>query len=197
MISRGMGRRFMLVMVLMLGCHSLISVQTQRLRVRHDLGGDFILNGHHGEPVGLKDFRGKIVLLYFGYTTCPDICPATLSHLKLLMQRLETQLDRVQVIFISIDPERDTLERLNDYLPFFHPSFLGLRGSELETMETARLFRVKYFLEYTESSAGYSMAHTDAVFLLDHFGRYRGRYQTRWALEDLVQDVRLLLASAE
>ena len=113
------------------------------------------------------------------------------------MQRLETQQDRVQVLFISVDPERDTLERLNVYLPFFHPSFLGLRGSELKTMETARLFRVKYFREYTDSSAGYSMAHTDAVFLLDHLGRYRGRYQTRWALEDLVQDVRLLLASAE
>ena len=110
--------------------------------------------------MGLKDFCGKIVLLYFGYTTCPDICPATLSHLKLLMQRLETQQDRVQVLFISIDPERDTLERLNDYLPFFHPSFLGLRGSELETMETARIYRVKYFREYTDSSAGYSMAHT-------------------------------------
>ena len=187
----------MLVLILVFGCHSLISAQTQRLRVRHDLGGDFILNGHHGEPVGLKDFHGKIVLLYFGYTTCPDICPATLSHLKLLMHRLETQQDRVQVLFISIDPERDTLERLNDYLPFFHPSFLGLRGSELETMETARLYRVKYFREYTDSSAGYSMAHTDAVFLMDHLGRYRGRYQTRWALEDLVQDVRLLLASAE
>ena len=104
MITRGIGRRFMLVMVLLLGCHSLISAQTQRLRVRHDLGGDFILNGHHGEPVGLKDFRGKIVLLYFGYTTCPDICPATLSHLKLLMHRLETQQDRVQVLFISVDP---------------------------------------------------------------------------------------------
>ena len=101
------------------------------------------------------------------------------------------------MLFISIDPERDTLERLNDYLPFFHPSFLGLRGSELETKETARLYRVKYFREYTESSAGYSMAHTDAVFLLAHFGRYRGRYQTRGALEDLVQDFRLLLASAE
>ena len=77
----------MLVMVLVLGCQSLISAQTQRLRVRHDLGGDFILSGHHGEPVGLKDFRRKIVLLYFGYTTCPDICHATLSHLKLLMQK--------------------------------------------------------------------------------------------------------------
>ena len=101
------------------------------------------------------------------------------------------------MLFISIDPKRDTLERLNDYLPFFHPTFLGLRGSELETKETARLYRVKYFREYTDSSAGYSMSHTDAVFLLDHLGRCRGRYQIRRALEDLVQDVRLLLASAE
>ena len=157
----------MLVMVLVLGCHSLISAQTQRLRVRHDLGGDFILNGYHGEPMGLRDFCGKIVLLYFGYTTCPDICPATLSHLKLLMHRLETQQDRVQVLFISIDPERDTLERLNDYLPFFHPSFLGIRGSELETMETARIYCVKYFREYTDSSAGYSMAHLVCRLLLE------------------------------
>ena len=100
-------------------------------------------------PWGWSDFRGNIVLLYFDYTTCPDICPATLSHLKLLMHRLETEQDRVQVLFISIDPERDTLERLNDYLPFFHPTFLGLRGSELKTKETASLYRVKYFREYT------------------------------------------------
>ena len=76
----------------------------------------------------------------------------------------------------SIDSERDTLERLNDYLPFFHLSFLGLRGCELKTRETGRLYRVKYFREYTDSSAGYSITHTDVVFLLDHFGCYRGRY---------------------
>ncbi len=176
--------------------HNVVA-QTDRLRVRHDLGGGFTLSGHHGEPVALQDFRRKIVLLYFGYTTCPDICPATLSHLKLLMKELGPEQKKVKVLFITIDPERDTLEKLKNYLPFFHPSFVGLRGSPLETAQTARQYHVQYFQENIESEAGYLMAHTDAVFLLDHLGRYRGRYQTRWTLEDLIDDVQLLLGSAE
>ncbi len=172
-----------------------VTAQTERLRVRHDLGGDFTLTTHHGEKAGLQDYRGQVVLLYFGYTTCPDVCPMTLSHLKMAISRLGERAEKVQVLFVTIDPERDTPERLRDYVPFFHTNFIGLTGTPDEITKTAELYRVQYFREASPSAAGYFMAHTDAVFLVDQYGRYRGRYQTKWALEDLQTDIRLLLAS--
>ena len=158
-----------------------------------NFGGDFSLTGPEGKTVSLEDFRKKLVLIYFGYTFCPDVCPVTLSNLKLLMLSLEEKAEDVQVIFISIDPERDTFQKLKDYVPYFHPTFIGLTGSEAELASVAKKYQTFYLKQKVESEAGYLMAHTDVVILVDQKGRFRGRYKSKYDLDKLKTDIRWLL----
>ena len=158
-----------------------------------NFGGDFSLTGPEGETVSLEDFRNKVVLIYFGYTFCPDVCPITLSNLKMLMLSLEEKAEDVQVIFISIDPERDTFQKLKDYVPYFHPTFIGLTGSEAELASVAKKYQTFYLKQKVESEAGYLMAHSDVVILVDQNGRFRGRYKSKYDLDKLTTDIRWLL----
>ena len=158
-----------------------------------NFGGDFSLTGPEGKTVSLEDFRKKLVLIYFGYTFCPDVCPVTLSNLKLLMLSLEEKAEDVQVIFISIDPERDTYQKLKDYVPYFHPTFIGLTGSEADLASVAKKYQTFYLKQKVESEAGYLMAHTDVVILVDPNGRFRGRYKSKYDLDKLKTDIRWLL----
>ena len=158
-----------------------------------NFGGDFSLTGPEGKTVSLEDFRNKVVLIYFGYTFCPDVCPITLSNLKMLMLSLEEKAEDVQVIFISIDPERDTFQKLKDYVPYFHPTFIGLTGSEAELASVAKKYQTFYLKQKVESEAGYLMAHTDVVILVDQNGRFRGRYKSKYDLDKLTTDIRWLL----
>ena len=160
-----------------------------------NFGGDFSLTGPEGKTVSLEDFRKKLVLIYFGYTFCPDVCPVTLSNLKLLMLSLQEKAEDVQVIFISIDPERDTYQKLKDYVPYFHPTFIGLTGSEADLTAVAKKYQTIYLKQKVESEAGYLMAHTDVVILVDQNGRYRGRYKSKYDLDKLTKDIRWLLES--
>ena len=158
-----------------------------------NFGGDFSLTGPEGKTVSLEDFRNKVVLIYFGYTFCPDVCPITLSNLKMLMLSLEEKAEDVQVIFISIDPERDTFQKLKDYVPYFHPTFIGLTGSEAELASVAKKYQTFYLKQKVESEAGYLMAHSDVVILVDQNGRFRGRYKSKYDLDKLPTDIRWLL----
>ncbi len=158
-----------------------------------NFGGDFSLTGPEGKTVSLRDFRNKVVLIYFGYTFCPDICPITLSNLKLIMLDLGEKAKDVQVIFISIDPERDNYQKLKDYVPYFHPTFVGLTGSEADIAAVAKKFQTFYLKQKVESEAGYLMAHRDVIILVDQNGRFRGRYKSKYDLGKLTTDVRWLL----
>ena len=160
-----------------------------------NFGGDFSLTGPEGKTFSLEDFRNKLLLIYFGYTFCPDVCPITLSNLKLLMLGLQEKADDVQVIFVSIDPERDTFEKLKDYVPYFHPTFIGLTGSESEIAAVAKKYQTIYLKQKVESEAGYLIAHTDVVILVDQNGKYRGRYKSKFDLDKLTTDIRWLLES--
>ena len=158
-----------------------------------NFGGDFSLTGPEGKTVSLEYFRNKIVLVYFGYTFCPDVCPITLSKLKLIMLDLGKKAEEVQVIFISIDPERDTYQRLKDYVPYFHPTFIGLTGTEADIAAVAKKYQTIYLKQIVESEAGYLMAHTDVVILVDQNGRYRGRYKSKFDMGKLTKDINRLL----
>jgi len=170
-------------------------VEKEPLRIYENRGGDFELTGPDGKEISSESLRGKVILIYFGYTYCPDVCPMSLSHLKLGMLELEEQAKEVQVLFVSIDPERDTPEKLKEYVPYFHPKFIGLTGSVNDVAEVAKQYGSHYFKQYVESVEGYFMAHTDAVFLVDQEGRYRGRYKTEWDMEKLISDIKWLLNS--
>lgn len=138
------------------------------------IGGDFQLTGHHGKPVKLSDLNGEVVMLSFGYTFCPDVCPTTLLEMANARKKLGEKGEKVRGVFISVDPERDTPKRLAEYIGFFDPSFLGLTGSLEKLEETADLFHAR-FQRKTEkgTQASYLVMHTSHMFLIDRKGRAR------------------------
>ncbi|MDO8291715.1 MAG: SCO family protein [Gallionella sp.] len=153
---------------------------------------DFRLTDHNGKTRTLADFRGKAVALFFGYTHCPDVCPTTLADLAQTMQLLDKDADKVQVLFITVDPERDKPEMMVKYVPAFHPSFLGLYGDAQATSQAARAFYVAYQKQPTTS--GYNMDHSVGTFLIDPNGKVRLRAPLAQRADWLADDIRLLLA---
>jgi protein SCO1/2 len=156
---------------------------------------DFHLTDHNGKPRSLSDFRGKVVAMFFGYTHCPDVCPTTLADLAQTMRLLGADAKKVQVLFVTIDPERDTQELLAEFVPAFDPSFLGLYGDAKATAEAAKNFRVDY--QKVPSKKGYFMDHTTFTYLIDTQGKLRLMAGDRETSEWLAQDIRQLLASAQ
>ena len=136
-------------------------------------GRDFALTGHDGKPRTLADFRGKAVAIFFGFTHCPDVCPTALSTAAEAMRRLGPDAARVQVLFVTIDPERDTPELLARYVPAFHPSFLGLYGDAEATARVAKEFKVLYRKVPGQTPDTYTMDHSAGMFVFDPQGRLR------------------------
>jgi protein SCO1/2 len=147
----------------------------------------------NGEPFRLSDQRGKIVLLFFGYTTCPDVCPTTLAGLKLVMDGLGDAADSVQVVFISVDPDRDTPEKIQKYAEHFNPNFIGLTGSLEELQKIWDGYGVFRSVTQTDSALGYTVDHTARVTLVDGDGNLRLSYGFQTPVEDIVHDIKLLL----
>lgn len=135
------------------------------------LGGPFSLVNQNGEKVDQRLFTGKPTLLFFGYTHCPDICPTKLFEVAQLMQKLGKDADRLNIVFTSIDPERDSPELLKDYLGSFDPRFVGLTGSPEAIASFAKSWRA-YYRKAEPSENGYSMDHTAALYLLDKSGQF-------------------------
>lgn len=135
-------------------------------------GGDFRLQSAAG-PLALEDLRGKVVVLYFGYTFCPDICPTGLALLSAALEQMEPgELAQVQSLFVSVDPDRDDLQRLAEYAAFFHPGILGLTGNPVElTAVAARYGAVYRKVEQKESAAGYLIDHSAFTYVIDRSGQ--------------------------
>lgn len=134
-------------------------------------GGDFALESWAGE-VALADFRGKVVLLYFGYTWCPDVCPTNLAFISGALNRLvPEELAAVQVLFVSVDPHRDTSQRLKRYAAYFHPNILGVTGTAQELAAVASLYGATYRRVAVESAAGYLVDHSSYTYVIDPQGR--------------------------
>ncbi len=155
---------------------------------------DFRLTDHNGKTRTLADFRGKAVALFFGYTHCPDVCPTTLADLAQVMRLLGKDADRVQVLFITVDPERDTPEMLAQYVPAFHPSFLGLHGDAQATAQVAKAFYIAY--EKRPTASGYNVDHSTGTFLVDPRGKVRLRAPFAQRADWLAEDIRKLLGGA-
>jgi protein SCO1/2 len=140
---------------------------------RGPIGGPFALIDHAGKPRTDKDFRGKLLLIYFGYTNCPDICPADLMQIGLAVTGLGRAGEAVQPLFITLDPERDTAARLADYVPLFHPRLIGLTGSAEEIRSVALAFKV-YYAKFPPDTVDYVVDHSSFVYLIDGAGKYIG-----------------------
>jgi protein SCO1/2 len=155
---------------------------------------DFRLTDHNGKTRTLADFRGKAVVIFFGYTQCPDVCPTTMAELKAVLQQLGPDAQRVQVLFVTLDPERDTRELLANYVPAFDPSFLGLYGDLETTAKTAKEFRVFYQKQPGPTPSSYTLDHTAGSYVFDPQGRVRLFVRHGDGGANLVADLRALLA---
>lgn len=133
------------------------------------LGGDFQLTDQNGQPFHLHQLRGKVVLLFFGYTYCPDVCPTELASLAAVFEALEERAAEVQGVFVTVDPERDTPQVLNNYVRYFHAGLLGLTGSAAEIERVAQQYHVKY-RRHERDGGDYAMDHSAQLYVIDREG---------------------------
>lgn len=152
------------------------------------------LTDHTGRRLASADFSGRVVVVFFGYTQCPDICPTALSMMQETLRLLGEAADRVQVLFVTVDPERDTPELLASYVPWFDPRFLGLYGDAATTLAVAKEFRVFYSKVKGGSAVGYSIDHTAGSYVLDPTGKLRLLIPHDANPQNVAADLRLLLA---
>ena len=175
------------------------------LPVHDGVGGEFSAVSSLGRKVSLSEFRGKAVLLFFGYTSCQDVCPATLAHLKALLKRIDPRSGEVQVLLVTVDPENDTAEHLKEYLAQFDPRFIGLTGKREETDRIAKLFLVKHDRSHgielstehnrtkTPVESSYLYSHSQQIYLLDKAGRTRALFFVGSPLDEMRAAVLALL----
>jgi protein SCO1/2 len=160
-----------------------------------EMGGELRLTGHDGKPRSLADFRGKVVVVSFGFTHCPDVCPTTLADLASAMKRLGDDARRVQVLFVTVDPKRDTAELLRQYVPAFSPDFLGLYGDAAATEKVTKDFRVYAHERAGKDAADYSVDHSAQIYVIDREGKLRLLISPGATPEAIASDVKVLLNS--
>lgn len=159
-----------------------------------DYAKDFALTDHTGKPRTLADFKGKVVVMFFGYTQCPDVCPTTMLEMANVMKELGSDADKVQVLFVTVDPERDTQEILSQYVPAFDKRFLGLRGDLEATEKVAKEFKVFYQKVPGKQPGSYTMDHTAGSYVFDPQGHIRLFVKHGQRPETLTHDIKLLLS---
>jgi protein SCO1 len=163
---------------------------------RGPIGGPFALIDHTGKPRTDEDFRGKLLLIYFGYSFCPDVCPADLQQIGLAIDKLGPEGETVQPLFITVDPERDTFAHLADYVPFFHPRLIGLTGNAEQIASVARAYKV-YYAKYPPGSPDYVIDHSSFIYLVDEAGRYVGFFPPGTPADRMIEIIRLHLPGAQ
>lgn len=136
------------------------------------IGGPFTLSDHTGKRVTESDYRGKFMLVFFGYTYCPDICPAELQVVAAALDELGDKAKEIQPIFITVDPERDTVEQMGEYVENFHPTQVGLTGSSEEIAKVAKAYRVYYARVEDQGDGDYLMDHSSILYLMDRDGKF-------------------------
>jgi protein SCO1/2 len=158
-----------------------------------DLGGDFVLQSHTGGPFRLSSLRGQVVLLFFGYTYCPDVCPTTVATMAQVQRLLGPRSERVVSLFVSVDPERDTVERLREYVGHFESRMVAVTGTAEQLHEVVKKYGAYYEKAASDSASSYTVDHTSRVYLIDAQGRvrYLFRYGDEAAL--IAQGVELAL----
>ncbi|ATX80096.1 protein SCO1/2 [Mariprofundus aestuarium] len=156
---------------------------------------DFTLQSVLG-PVSLHDFKGKTVLLFFGYTHCPDICPATMNNVAMALKSLGSLSDQIQVLFVTVDPDRDTAEHLAKYVAFFHPSIIGLTGTSDQIKQTTAAYDAEFFKQGGDAETGrYEVIHTSMLFMINSEGELLDIMSHHTAPDDIAIALRKWLNS--
>lgn len=181
------------------GCHSKPPFELLDV-TGADFARDFALTDHTGKPRTLADFRGKVVIMFFGFTHCPDMCPTELADFAQLMKKLGTNgedaASRVQVLFVTIDPERDTQDVLAKFVTYFDKSFIGLYGDAAATAKVAQEFHVIYQKQPIGKDGDYTMDHSTGTYVFDTNGKLRVYGNYGYPQDALLHDVQLLLRGA-
>lgn len=186
-------RRFLLALLFLAACSSPAHFHATDV-TGADFGRDLSLTDHTGKPRHLADFKGKVVAVFFGYTQCPDVCPTTLATMAEVMKSLGSSADKLQVLFVTLDPERDTHEVLTAYVPRFNPGFLGLSGDPAATAAVAKEYKLFYQKQPGNSPGSYTLDHTAATYLYDPQGRLRLYVAYGTPAADIADDVKQLIA---
>jgi protein SCO1/2 len=155
---------------------------------------DFALTDHNGKPRTLADFKGKVVVMFFGYTQCPDVCPTTMAELAAVMKELGPKADQVQVLFVTVDPARDTPALLKEYVPAFDPRFLGLYGDAAATAKVAKDFKVFVGKVEGATPGSYTIDHTAGSYVFDRDGKLRLFVRNGQGPAPIAHDLKILLS---
>jgi protein SCO1 len=155
---------------------------------------DFRLVDDHGKPVTGQNYRGKVVLLYFGYTHCPDVCPLTLAQLHVVMQRLGPLADGARILFVSVDPARDTPEVMHAYVNAFDPRAVGLSGAPRDIEALSKRYRSAFTREPDGPNGQYEVSHSSAIYIFDRDGKARLLSTPDRTQDELVHDLHLMLS---
>lgn len=156
---------------------------------------EFSLTNDQGKTVTAADYKGKVVLLYFGYTHCPDVCPLTMAHLHVVMQRLGKLADGARILFVSVDPGRDTPEVLHAYVNAFDPHAVGLTGKPRDIETLVKRYRSAFTREPASKDGNYEVSHSSAIYVFDRDGKPRVLFTPADSQDDLVHDLHLLLST--
>jgi protein SCO1/2 len=187
--------RRLIICLAALGCLGCSRTATSQLPVL-PVGGEFALTDHNGQPFHLSSLRGKAVLIFFGYTSCPDACPTTLSKLSSVYRKLGEDAKRVKTLYISVDPERDTPDVLKADLASFQLDALGLTGSKADIDKAVNLYKAEYEIVPTPNSVEkYTVAHSTTLYALDAAGRTRLEFPYEARVDEIVNGLRAILAS--
>lgn len=157
----------------------------------NNFGGNFSFDSTLNKSVSLNDWKGKVVLLNFGFTSCPDVCPMVLSKLTLVQNQLDKDAKKIQVLFVSVDPDRDSIEKITNYLLFYHSSFVGMRGSETEVAEVLKRYGASVHIDRTTNTT--EVSHSDYVYVIDQQGYVAGFYDVKGSYQTLIDAVKKVL----
>lgn len=164
-----------------------------RLAAAVKVGGPFELIDQTGRTVTEQDFKGTYMLIYFGYTFCPDVCPTELQDIAVAVDALGEAGERVTPIFITVDPARDTVEMIADYVAAFHPRMVGLTGDEESIKKVAKAYRVYYAKVDDEASSDYLVDHTSFIYLMGPDGEFETLFRYNTSPEDMAESIREIL----
>lgn len=154
---------------------------------------NFQLTGDDGQPMTADALKGKVVMMYFGYTHCPDVCPLSLTHMHMVMQQLGELAEQVRIVFVSVDPKRDTPEVLYNYVRAFDKRAVGLTGSVKKVRKMTKAYRVVFDTDPPDSHGNYEVSHSSAVFIFDRQGRARLIAGSTDNIQGMAHDVKQLI----
>ena len=158
-----------------------------------DFVGDFELLDHHGAKRQMIDYQGKVVVLFFGYTHCPDVCPTAMADMAKMMKLLGSDANQVQVLFVTLDPERDNQQVLAKYVPSFDERFVGLYGNAQQTAEVAKRYKVFFEKKDVAGKSGYTIDHSAGAFVFDKAGKVRIYFRNGQKPNEMASDLKQLL----